>query len=307
MWGGLRGYHQLAVIGQALAGLLEADPETSYLRRLQGQVERALSRNQALAQDLAQTYTWLKRIAACLRYPPRSFALTDLTGAQVQQDMKQLLRQFQPDFRRYPAQAALHGAWHRLWRTVGPDLLPCYDLPGLPPDNLKLESFFGRLRCHQRRISGRKSTRALRDLGHYQVLFSAENETELLDQLRQVPLATYQAQRHRLAEAEAPRQFLHRLHRRPLQTMTQLIDQHTARRSALATATSCAAAEATPLISLSPDQISSAHPLEAPQLSQDNCLERPGPHPIVIPKQAQTRPFLVTTPTSQPPPLLDAF
>jgi hypothetical protein len=87
--------------------------------------------------------------------------------------MQTLFPQFQPDFRRSPAQAALHGAWQRLWRTVGPDLLPCYDVPGLPPDNLKLESLFGRLRGQQRRISGRSSTRPLRDFGHYRVLFMA--------------------------------------------------------------------------------------------------------------------------------------
>jgi hypothetical protein len=43
--------------------------------------------------------------------------------------------------------------------------LPCYDIVGLPPDNLKLEALFEQLRCHQRRISGRKSTRPLRDFG----------------------------------------------------------------------------------------------------------------------------------------------
>ena len=114
----------------------------------------------------------------------------------------------------------------------------CYDIPGLPPDNLALESLFGRLRCHQRRISGRKSTRELRDFGQYQVLFLAGSEEELLQQIRQVPLAEYQDRRRRLAEAEAPRQFLHRLHRDPLGTMRRLVDQHTARRALLASSAS---------------------------------------------------------------------
>ena len=130
-------------------------------------------------------------------------------------------------------------AWQpiRLWKDSGPDWLPCYDIPGLPPDNLKLEALFGRLRCHQRRISGRKSTRELRDFGHCQVLFLAESEQDLLQQLRQVPLADYQACRRRLAEAEAPRQLLHRLHRDPFRTMRDLVDQHAARRAALASST----------------------------------------------------------------------
>ncbi|WP_242055813.1 hypothetical protein [Nostoc flagelliforme] len=62
------------------------------------------------------------------------------------------------------------------------------------------------LRRHQRRISGRKSTVQLRDFGQYQVLFLAENEKQLLEQIQQVPIAEYKAQRRRLAVSEAPRQ-----------------------------------------------------------------------------------------------------
>ena len=105
-----------------------------------------------------------------------------------------------------------------------------YDIPCLPPDNLMLESLFGRLRRHQRRVSGRKSTRELRDFGQYQVLFLAESEEELLEQIRQVPLEEYLENR-RLEEAEAPRRLLHCLHRDPLSTMRGLVKQHAARRS----------------------------------------------------------------------------
>jgi hypothetical protein len=73
-----------------------------------------------------------------------------------------------------------------------------------------LESLFGRLRRHQRRVSGRKSTRELRDFGQYQVLFLAESEEELLEQIRQVSLEEYRENRQRLEEAEAPRRLLYR-------------------------------------------------------------------------------------------------
>jgi hypothetical protein len=147
--------------------------------------------------------------------------------------MDELLKSFQPDLKRKRAQAALHGAWHRTWDDYGPDLLPCYDIPGLPPDNLRLEALFGRLRRHQRRVSGRKSTRELRDFGQYQVLFLAESETELLEQIRQVSPEDYLKNRRRLEEAEAPRRLLHRLHRNPLATMRGLVKEHAARRAAL--------------------------------------------------------------------------
>jgi hypothetical protein len=110
----------------------------------------------------------------------------------------------------------------------------CYDIAGLPADNLQLEAFFGRLRRHQRRISGRKTTHELRDLGQCQALFWAETETELLSQLREVKLADYQLQRRHLAEAAAPRQFLHRLHRDPVRTVRRLLNDHAARQVELA-------------------------------------------------------------------------
>jgi hypothetical protein len=96
-----------------------------------------------------------------------------------------------------------------------------------------LESLFGQLRRHQRRVSGRKSTRELRDFGQYQVLFLAESEEELLEQMRQVSLKEYRKNRRQLEEAEAPRRLLHRLHRDPLKTMRGLVKQHAACRTAL--------------------------------------------------------------------------
>jgi hypothetical protein len=241
-WGGLKGYQQLQAISQVLHRVPSGEPETRYLQQLAIQVDRAVEKNRSLAQDVGEAHTWLRRIADCLRYPPSSSSASGadeeaLTSEQVKRDIEDLLRAFQPDCKRRPAQAALYRAWHRLWKDSGPDWLHCYDIPGLPPDNLKLESLFGRLRGHQRRISGRKSTHELRDFGHCQVLFLAESEQDLVHQLRQVPLADYQDCRRRLAEAEAPRQLLRRLHRDPLRTMRDLVDQHAARRAALASST----------------------------------------------------------------------
>jgi hypothetical protein len=233
-WGGLKGYEQLKAIAQALEEVPGGEPETSYLRRLKAKVDRVVDTYQVNVEDLKEAHTWLRRIADCLRYPPsHSSPEPSLTSEQVKREMEALLRSFQPDLKRKPAQAALHGAWHRTWETYGPDLLHCYDIPGLSPDNLMLESLFGRLRRHQRRVSGRKSTRELRDFGQCQVLFLAESEDDLLEQIRQVPLAEYRKNRQRLEEAEAPRRLLHRLHRNPLAAMRDLVHQHAARRAAL--------------------------------------------------------------------------
>jgi hypothetical protein len=95
--------------------------------------------------------------------------------------MEELLQQFQPHPQQNPAQFALKKKLQKLWHKYGTDLLHCYDIPGLPPDNLKMEAMFSHLRRNQRRISGRKSTTELRDFGQYQVLFLAESEKQLLE------------------------------------------------------------------------------------------------------------------------------
>ena len=236
-WGGLAGYQQLEGIAQALQAV-PAEDHTAYLLRLASQVNRVVDTNRLLAQDVAAAHAELTQIAACLRYPPSAFPASNraeplVTSDLVRREMDALLEHFQPDLKRQPAQAALASAWHRLWQTCGPDLLPCYDIRGLPPDNLKLEALFEELRNHQRRISGRKSTRPLRDFGQSQVLFDAQNEAELWQQLQHVPLAEYELQRQRLAKAEEPRQNLSRLHRDPAKAARQIIEQHAARRAEL--------------------------------------------------------------------------
>ena len=237
-WGGLKGYEQLEAIAQALEDVPSDEPETGYLQRLKMRVDRVVGAYRVNVEDLREAHTWLRQIAECLRYPPSDHASEpSLTGEQVKRGMEALLQSFQPDLKRRSAQAALHGAWHRTWEEYGPDLLHCYNIPGLPPDNLMLESLFGRLRRHQRRVSGRKSTRELRDFGQYQVLFLAESEEELLEQIRQVSLEEYRENRRRLEEAEAPRRLLHRLHRDPLDTMRDLVERHAVRRAALASVT----------------------------------------------------------------------
>ena len=230
-WGGLAGYRQLEAISQALDAVSKEEPETAYLRQLAWQVSRVVESNRWLVKDLQDAHTWLRRIAECLRYPPSAHAeeYPSLTGERVAAELESLMRAFDPDPWRQRAQAALYHAWHRLWPNFGSDLLHCYDVSGLPPDNLAMEAFFNQLRRHQRRISGRKSTGELRTRGHYQVLFRAESEEALLAQMRQVPLGEYQAHRQRLEASAEPRRFLRRLHHDPASTMSKLLERHARR------------------------------------------------------------------------------
>jgi hypothetical protein len=238
-WGGIEGYQQLKTIGAILRSLPCREIDTDYLSVLSVWVDQALSNNLSVALDLEQANLWLRRIADCLHYPKYSHPIKDnvinttapsnlsLTSLKVRYEMEELLQQFVPNPKQNPAQFALLKKLQRLWNKYGANLLHCYDIPGLPPDNLKMEAMFSHLRRHQRRISGRKSTSELRDFGQYQVLFLAETELQLLAQIQQVPITEYKTQRRRLALAEAPRQQKRRLHRHPVSTIQALVDQHT--------------------------------------------------------------------------------
>jgi len=222
----LQGYQQLQAVATGLRALCQAEPTHGYWQPLALQVERTLEKNRPLANQLLETHNWLTKIAACLRYPPHNGLNQPVSGQQVAQEMNQLLAEFQPDHHRQRPQSALRSRLQYLWRSYGEQLLPCYDIPGLPADNLQLEAFFNRVRRHQRRLSGRKSTRELNRFGHYLVLFTAESEAELLEHLRNVPIALYQARRQQLQEAEKPRLFLYRLHRNPEDTLRILVGNY---------------------------------------------------------------------------------
>jgi hypothetical protein len=231
VWGGLSGYEQLAAVVQGLDRIRKPGLESAYLGLLRTRVEGVLAKNRTVAEDLRRTHQILLQVAQCLRYPPSApgWQFEKVSSQQVVLEMTKLIQEIRPDGRVQRAQIRLLGALKRRWELFGQELLYCYDLPGLPQDNLQMESLFGRLRRHQRRISGRKSTRELLDFGQAQVLFTAKTFQDLLDQIQLVPPETYRVHRNRLADAELPRQFLRRLHQDPVTTVSALIHYHSAR------------------------------------------------------------------------------
>ena len=228
-WGGLKGYQQLQAIAQGLTQLEESSPDIAYLMFLKKRIEFVLAKNRTVAEDLERAHHLLSQAANCLHYPVNADTQPQINCHQVVQEMEDLIQKTQPDGKIQRAQIRLLNGLQKRWELYGPDLLHCYEIPGLPPDNLKLESFFGRLRRHQRRISGRKSTRELIDFGQAQVLFKADSLLELLSQIQVIPPELYQQHRQRLAQAEHPRQFFRCLHHHPLATVQALVSQHKAR------------------------------------------------------------------------------
>jgi len=79
-------------------------------------------------------------------------------------------------------------------------LFVCYDTPGLPATNNDLESFFGRLKTNQRRITGRKNVNnfVLRYGAYAAFVDVSETKVDLLSRLRQIDRAVYQQERQQL-------------------------------------------------------------------------------------------------------------
>jgi hypothetical protein len=228
-WGGLSGYEQLKAISQGLDQIQETNPENYYLRLLQARVTKVLNRNRNAADDMERAHQILAQISDCLHYPaskPGAQLDQKIDSQKVSQEMTVLIQETKPDGKIQRAQIGLLKALKKRWELFGEELLFCYDIPGLPQDNLKLESLFGRIRRHQRRISGRKSTRELQDFGQVQLFFTAGSLQELLEQIQVIPHEAYLFHRSRLAEAELPRQFIQRLHHDPATTISTLVHYH---------------------------------------------------------------------------------
>jgi hypothetical protein len=91
-------------------------------------------------------------------------------------------------------------------------LFVCYDVPGLPATNNKLESFFGHLKTNQRRITGHKSVNSfvLRYGAYAAFVDKSESKIDLLTRFQQFDRDAYQRERQQLQRILAERKDYHR-------------------------------------------------------------------------------------------------
>lgn len=115
--------------------------------------------------------------------------------------------------------------WNSMTGKWLPAILHCYDIPGLPRNNLQLEARFGQLRQNQRRVSGRKETTPLRRMAPGQLLCQTLDDEELLSYLKSVPTDDYWRERRKQEVLEEPQRWLWRLHRDPLKALAQIDTQ----------------------------------------------------------------------------------
>ncbi len=231
--GGLQGYDQLVGISQYLSQRHMQSGLDPYLERLHHGVQRAVSATASQAEDVRQARAFLTEVEHYLAQVPRPSLEAELqkTGSStqgsktVQQELERMFadRVQQPHVR--PLIRRLDRKWRSMSKTWLPDILHCYDIPGLPRSNLDLESTFGTLRRGQRRTSGRKETTSLRVFGPGEIVLLSLEDEEILPLLQSVSADEYWSQRRRQEEREEPRRWLIRLHRDPARALAQVDEQ----------------------------------------------------------------------------------
>jgi hypothetical protein len=160
---------------------------------------------------LERQRSWLIDLQRLLK-PTRQQGIPPPTGQEIETQVDQYLVTLSQhndldETDRAIAEHIITTFRHRWW-----GLFVCYDVPGLPATNNDLERFFGRLKTHQRRITGRKSVNSfvLRYGAYAAFVDLSEPKADLLARLRQVDRTAYLQERQQLQRILVERQQYHR-------------------------------------------------------------------------------------------------
>lgn len=231
-YGGLQGYDQLVGINQALLQRREKWGTDPYLDALQQRVQSAVTAAQTQAASIHQAKDCLVEVERCLAQSPLPSLDTPpepSPSSPRSQIVARKLKQIFDDLAQQPDLSStslrLIEKWKRMKKKWVPGILHCYDTPGLPRHNLKLEGLFGTLRRNERRVSGRKETSPLRIFGPGELMLTALKEHEVLPLLQSVSTQTYWTERRKQEEREEPRRWLRRLRQNPVRALAQVDQQ----------------------------------------------------------------------------------
>jgi hypothetical protein len=119
------------------------------LRKLRALVAKGLASTDAMWPAVRIAYGWVHQAARLLENEDA------LTGSEVRQRMEALLAEIRDE--QMTVGTLQPGVAHflKVSASYWPGLFHCYDIPGLPRTNNILEQFFGSVRYHHRRASGR--------------------------------------------------------------------------------------------------------------------------------------------------------
>jgi hypothetical protein len=121
----------------------------SELRKLHALVAKGLAATDAMWPTIRIAYDWVHRAARLLENED------GLTGSEVRQQLEELLAEIRDDQASVGTLQSAVAHFLKVSTSYWPGLFHCYDIPGLPRTNNILEQFFGSVRYHHRRASGR--------------------------------------------------------------------------------------------------------------------------------------------------------
>jgi hypothetical protein len=119
------------------------------LRKLQALVAKGLAATDAMWPAIRIAYDWVHRAARLLENEDA------ITGSEVRQRLEDLLTEMRAEQGSVGALQPAVAHFLKVSASYWPGLFHCYDIPGLPRTNNILEQFFGSVRYHHRRASGR--------------------------------------------------------------------------------------------------------------------------------------------------------
>jgi hypothetical protein len=119
------------------------------LRKLRALVTKGLAATDAMWPAIRIAYDWVHRAARLLENEDQ------LTGSEVRHQMEALLTEIRDDQTTVGTLQPAVAHFLKVSASYWPGLFHCYDIPGLPRTNNVLEQFFGSVRYHHRRATGR--------------------------------------------------------------------------------------------------------------------------------------------------------
>ena len=119
------------------------------LKKLRALVAKGLAATDAMWPAIRIAYGWVHRAARLLENEDEA------PGGEVRQRMDDLLAEIRADQATVGTLQPAVAHFLKVSASYWPGLFHCYDIPGLPRTNNILEHFFGSVRYHQRRASGR--------------------------------------------------------------------------------------------------------------------------------------------------------
>jgi hypothetical protein len=119
------------------------------LRKLRALVAKGLAATDAMWPAIRIAYDWVHQAARLLENEDA------LTGSEVRHQMEELLAEIRDGQATLGTLQPAVAHFLKVSASYWPGLFHCYDIPGLPRTNNILEQFFGSVRYHHRRASGR--------------------------------------------------------------------------------------------------------------------------------------------------------